>query len=678
MTNIPRNPNNQKSQQNFQNNHLKQELRGNSGFRGNQDRIFDSRPRNMPHNGFGGFNNSEAHGQGYRPGHGQGNNASIVFNSGGIGQIGSGNPGSLSTFGGGYDSNNPNNSNNINNSSGSNNTNGLDGHSGDHRDYRTNSKNFRDRNSSGTFWGDSFRDRSKQSVHNPSSQGIMNRSQDSQQGLNQGSQGTQGAQGSQGSQGSSQGLQQHQNATSNISYFNLNNIIPLKNKFNMKTSLFISNIPESVSNEHIQTILEQIGVVMTWNRLKDMNTERWKQSGLVVYKESAGACRALRLLRKVTLCGQSLKITCEDKTKDRLRRYKEQKLKDFSRMKHWRQNDRITEKDVDDFFEMQQDEDQGIEEMINELVDRINRSQDTIPQSTQLAVESSVDRFLMGGSREETEEKKSMLSHEIRKFRQMEKERTEGVLQREKLRQMEREKHEKEILDLAHDKENRRIEEEKRQEERMKRYREKNLSNLINKEKQREETLKRKREEDDDGMILAEKKRLMINEKKYYYKEVEVFEKIESRDISSEKQILNSQTDSQANEVKKDASNNIIKSNPSHEVLSKNEDSKSIHSIQNLPSDLESLFEITPNWDIVLSLDVLERLKQFIIQTVIDLLGQPEDILIDFIMSLLELRYTAKAIISEIQEVISDDTESFFSKIWKELLRLEDEAQNQS
>mmetsp|Transcript_2105 Transcript_2105/g.7629 ORF Transcript_2105/g.7629 Transcript_2105/m.7629 type:complete len:428 (-) Transcript_2105:51-1334(-) len=424
--------------------------------------------------------------------------------------------------------------------------------------------------------------------------------------------------------------------------------------------------------------------------------------------------------------GHTLLVNCDTNTKERLRRFKEQTLRDFALLRHWngsvKDSECITHTDIEAFFENQQDEDHGIEELINEIVQKINESQNITPHSTQLAVESSVDRFLMGGSREETEEKRNMLSHEIKRFRQMEKQRNEGVMQREKLRQMEHERHRERILEMAAQKERARVEEQKRRDERMKQYKERAFSNLLRKEERREESLKRKRELGEDGMPRSLKKRLMHDERAYYYGKKELPEQKArptpeelaaiaqaARDKSPPRDAVigarraetpqnlgprttaaTLQPPSHTDEAKPSRDSAMmpsleqqlvpvaVKNEDQEEEIMQEETRVERREIKALVVDRDTLFAMEANWGVVAQYDLLGRLKPFLEKTVMQLLGVKEDTLIEYVMALFEVQADPNTLKSELQEVLSEeDINDFVEKVWRELLRMQEEVQVQ-
>ena len=74
------------------------------------------------------------------------------------------------------------------------------------------------------------------------------------------------------------------------------------------TKVWVSKIPDNVSDTFIQKLLESCGTVTSWKRLKDSNGKP-KSFGLCEYETVEGMLKSLRLLNNFPLDNSVLQVS---------------------------------------------------------------------------------------------------------------------------------------------------------------------------------------------------------------------------------------------------------------------------------------------------------------------------------------------------------------------------------
>uniref|UniRef100_A0A1I7XLF0 L-aminoadipate-semialdehyde dehydrogenase-phosphopantetheinyl transferase n=1 Tax=Heterorhabditis bacteriophora TaxID=37862 RepID=A0A1I7XLF0_HETBA len=93
------------------------------------------------------------------------------------------------------------------------------------------------------------------------------------------------------------------------------------------TTVFVGNISEKCSNEFMQQMLQECGVVTNWKRIQGSNG-KYQAFGFCDYEDPEGTLRALRVLNDFQIGEKKLVVKAEPKVREELRSWAIQQRKD--------------------------------------------------------------------------------------------------------------------------------------------------------------------------------------------------------------------------------------------------------------------------------------------------------------------------------------------------------------
>ncbi|EFC48912.1 predicted protein [Naegleria gruberi] len=469
-----------------------------------------------------------------------------------------------------------------------------------------------------------------------------------------------------------------------------------------KTGIAIEDLSADTENDYIKKLLESCGPYASWKRLKDTNTNRWKTFGFCEYQSCASAIRAMKLLNGLEIePGVFIKVKCGKKTQTFMDQYQQKKLELWSKRLKEKEEQlsnfdggqeltpeqkqllaqleqqmgsanapvEIRDKDKVELEKFETALDQISQVIIKDLVgermnvENENRSRESISQ--QLAVSNTVQKIAESGvSNEETEATKNVIYDEIRRFRDNER------LKEEETKQIEKRSREK-IYKEKRLKQSKQLERERRrrlrwekENEQDKRQREITIRNIEEFERRRErkyggiDGTGQDYDTSDDEMDITEKKKIQIE--------------LQERSSNLPSQTANvsigySEEDEQEawsgrKKKKLSAIEEIERSKQQSEYL----DLENIY--KSLPVSTADIFAFAIDWNIVDKYHLWQSLTKFVDEGVINLTGDSEESLSQFILGKIETHSPPQEVIDDLLEIFDDQTEQFVVGLWRKLL----------
>ncbi|KAK7407260.1 hypothetical protein VNO78_09013 [Psophocarpus tetragonolobus] len=92
-----------------------------------------------------------------------------------------------------------------------------------------------------------------------------------------------------------------------------------------QNTVYIGKIAPTVENEFMLSLLQLCGTIKTWKRPQDLSTGTPTRFGLYEFESAEGVLRALRLLTKLNIDGQELKVNVNQNMKEHLEQYVQKK-----------------------------------------------------------------------------------------------------------------------------------------------------------------------------------------------------------------------------------------------------------------------------------------------------------------------------------------------------------------
>ncbi|XP_029127495.1 RNA-binding protein 25 isoform X2 [Cajanus cajan] len=92
-----------------------------------------------------------------------------------------------------------------------------------------------------------------------------------------------------------------------------------------QNTVYIGKIAPTVENEFMLSLLQLCGTIKTWKRPQDLSTGTPTSFGFYEFESAEAVLRALRLLNKLNIDGQELKVNVNQALKEHLERYVVQK-----------------------------------------------------------------------------------------------------------------------------------------------------------------------------------------------------------------------------------------------------------------------------------------------------------------------------------------------------------------
>jgi len=91
--------------------------------------------------------------------------------------------------------------------------------------------------------------------------------------------------------------------------------------------------------------------------------------------------------------------------------------------------------------------------------------------------------------------------------------------------------------------------------------------------------------------------------------------------------------------------------------------------IEMIPIDKTKLFSYAMNWDVIDKHSVVEsKMRQWVSKKIIELLGEEEKTLTDFILTQIIGHKTPNDILDQLAVVLDDEAEGFMIKLWRALI----------
>jgi len=88
-------------------------------------------------------------------------------------------------------------------------------------------------------------------------------------------------------------------------------------------TVYVGRISAEVSDDFVRQLLEKCGKVSKWNRAADPNTSKLTSFGFCDFEEPQAVWRALEFLHEKQLCDKKLLVKCEEKAKQTIDAWKE-------------------------------------------------------------------------------------------------------------------------------------------------------------------------------------------------------------------------------------------------------------------------------------------------------------------------------------------------------------------
>ncbi|RDY05544.1 RNA-binding protein 25, partial [Mucuna pruriens] len=96
-----------------------------------------------------------------------------------------------------------------------------------------------------------------------------------------------------------------------------------------QNTVYIGKIAPTVENEFMLSLLQLCGTIKTWKRPQDLSTGTPTSFGFYEFESAEGVLRALRLLTKLNIDGQELKVNVNQAMKEHLERYVQKKTENL-------------------------------------------------------------------------------------------------------------------------------------------------------------------------------------------------------------------------------------------------------------------------------------------------------------------------------------------------------------
>ena len=477
----------------------------------------------------------------------------------------------------------------------------------------------------------------------------------------------------------------------------------------MKTTVVIEDLNADTENDYIKKLLESCGPYISWKRLKDAQTNRWKTFGFCEYVSCASAIRAMRLLNGLEIEPDVvIKVKCGKKIQQFMDQYQQKRMELWSQRLREREdqmdtpssatssgfgNDQMTpeqkqflaqleqqmgtvnesgpqhievrDADRKEFENFENSVDQISQIIIRDLVnermniEKENRSRESISQ--QLAVSNTVLKISETGvSNEEAERKKEMISDEIRRFRDNERIKEEEIKENERRikEKIYREKRLKQSKQLDRERRRRLRWEKENEEDRCERDR---IIRAI-------ESFERKRERKYGGVdgtgegYITSDEEMEGSEKKKI--QIELQEKAATTRERTDIMVMDEDQEAWSDRKKKKLSavEEIERSKQQAEYLDRSNIAKL------LPTSASELYKYAMDWNIVDKFSLWEHLRSFVNDKVVNLMGGPEDSLNQFILGKIETHSEPQNIIEDLAEVFDEQTDALVFELWQMLL----------
>ncbi|KAG5050712.1 hypothetical protein JHK87_002910 [Glycine soja] len=100
-----------------------------------------------------------------------------------------------------------------------------------------------------------------------------------------------------------------------------------------QNTVYIGKIAPTVENEFMLSLLQLCGTIKTWKRPQDLSTGTPTSFGFYEFESAEGVLRALRLLTKLNIDGQELKVNVNQAMKENLERYDKTKTENLKNKK---------------------------------------------------------------------------------------------------------------------------------------------------------------------------------------------------------------------------------------------------------------------------------------------------------------------------------------------------------
>ncbi|XP_022632114.1 RNA-binding protein 25 isoform X1 [Vigna radiata var. radiata] len=98
-----------------------------------------------------------------------------------------------------------------------------------------------------------------------------------------------------------------------------------------QNTVYIGKIASTVENEFMLSLLQLCGTIKTWKRPQDLSTGTPTSFGFYEFESAEGVLRALRLLTKLNIDGQELKVNVNQAMKEHLERYVQKKAENLNK-----------------------------------------------------------------------------------------------------------------------------------------------------------------------------------------------------------------------------------------------------------------------------------------------------------------------------------------------------------
>ncbi|XP_068468111.1 RNA-binding motif protein 25 isoform X2 [Phaseolus vulgaris] len=98
-----------------------------------------------------------------------------------------------------------------------------------------------------------------------------------------------------------------------------------------QNTVYIGKIASTVENEFMLSLLQLCGTIKTWKRPQDLSTGTPTSFGFYEFESAEGVLRALRLLTKLNIDRQELKVNVNQAMKEHLERYVQKKAENLNK-----------------------------------------------------------------------------------------------------------------------------------------------------------------------------------------------------------------------------------------------------------------------------------------------------------------------------------------------------------
>ncbi|KAL0490961.1 RNA-binding protein 25 [Acrasis kona] len=273
-----------------------------------------------------------------------------------------------------------------------------------------------------------------------------------------------------------------------------------------KVTVVAKNISEIADNDLLQRLFDACGPLESFKRIRDPKTNIYLKFGFVEYRSAESALVALNVLQNLRIENSKIELSVGKEADAFLTEYKKKKLEFWAKD---RRGMDITDSDIiSEQVEIQDADRETLRksEILSENLARERLQQvledsksNNITLSEELAVKNTIDKIIASGtSEEESESKKAIISAEIRKFRESEKNREREKVEREKIKQAELERDRQRQLQRQTERERERMRQREIEDEKERRRREHELRRMERADQERASGRYHERDDEDD------------------------------------------------------------------------------------------------------------------------------------------------------------------------------------